>query len=325
MKNTTYALVALAAGIALSSTAANAAVRLKLADALAADHPTSIILQQFADEVEEKTNGDVKIRLYMNAVLGSEREVLEQVQNGAVDITRVSAANLENFNPIYQAFTLPYLFSDQEHFYKVMDGPIIDPVYDASIESGFKGLTYFDSGARSFYTKSKCVETPDDLKGQKLRVINSHTSIRMVELMGGIPTPLPYGEIYTALQQGVIDGAENNPTALTLGRHGEVVKCYSLDEHLRIPDFLVISNTALAKLTDEQQAIIKEAAVHATEAQKKAWNEAVDEAMKQIADMGVEIVRPDKAPFQEKVAPLIEEYKANPAIGQLVDAIQNAQ
>ncbi|TPW32275.1 TRAP transporter substrate-binding protein [Martelella alba] len=325
MKNTTYALVALAAGIALSSTAANAAVRLKLADALAADHPTSVILQQFADEVEEKTDGEVKIRLYMNAVLGSEREVLEQVQNGAVDITRVSAANLENFNPVYQAFTLPYLFSDQEHFYKVMDGPIIDPVYDASIESGFKGLTYFDSGARSFYTKSKCVETPDDLIGQKLRVINSHTSIRMVELMGGIPTPLPYGEIYTALQQGVIDGAENNPTALTLGRHGEVVKCYSLDEHLRIPDFLVISNSALEKLTDEQKAIIKEAAVHATAAQKQVWNEAVDEAMQQIADMGVQIVHPDKAPFQEKVAPLIEEYKANPAIGQLVDAIQNAQ
>nr|WP_272214472.1 TRAP transporter substrate-binding protein [Marinicella sp. W31]MDC2880083.1 TRAP transporter substrate-binding protein [Marinicella sp. W31] len=325
MKKMTSALAILAAGMTLAAGSANATVRLKLADALAADHPTSMVLEQFAEEVEEKTDGEVKIRLYMNGVLGSEREVLEQVQNGAVDITRVSAANLENFNPIYQAFTLPYLFNSQEHFYDVMDGPIVDPVYQASLDSGFMGLTYFDSGARSFYTKSKCVETPDDLKGQKLRVINSHTSIRMVELMGGIPTPLPYGEIYTALQQGVIDGAENNPTALTLGRHGEVVKCYSLDEHLRIPDFLVISKTAMDKLTDEQLAIIKEAAVHATQEQKKVWNEAVDEAMQQIEEMGVTIVHPDEAPFQEKVAPLIEEYKKDPAVGQLVDAIQNAQ
>lgn len=316
---------AIAMGLAATTVSANATVRLKLADALAADHPTSVILEQFAEEVEEKTDGEVKIRLYMNGVLGSEREVLEQIQNGAVDISRVSAANLENFNPVYQAFTLPYLFADQEHFYKVMDGPIVDPVYQASLDSGFMGLTYFDSGARSFYTKSQCVETPEDLEGQKLRVINSHTSIRMVELMGGIPTPLPYGEIYTALQQGVIDGAENNPTALTLGRHGEVVKCYSLDEHLRIPDFLVISETAMDRLTDEQMAVIKEAAVNATQAQKEAWNAAVDEAMQQINEMGVEIVNPEKAPFQEKVAPLIEEYKKNPAIGDLVDAIQQAQ
>ncbi|WP_161555889.1 TRAP transporter substrate-binding protein [Mangrovicoccus ximenensis] len=320
--STKFAILAATAAVsAVTAGAADAKVRLKLANALAEDHPTSVVLQQFADEVEERTDGEVVFRLFLNGVLGSEREVLEQLQNGAVDVTRVSAANLENFNPVYSAFTLPYLFGSEAHFYKVMDGETADMIYEASAESGFKGLTYFDSGARSFYTKSQCIETPADLEGQKVRVINSHTSIRMVELMGGIPTPMPYGDIYTSLQQGVIDGAENNPTALTLGRHGEVAKCYSLDEHQRIPDFLVMSNRALDKLTDAQKAIVKEAAAHATEAHREIWAAAVDEAMEQIAEMGVTVVEPDIEPFRAKVAPLVEEYGKDPQVSALIEAI----
>ncbi|MFV0335111.1 MAG: TRAP transporter substrate-binding protein [Tropicimonas sp.] len=321
MKKVHITTTALALCLAATAGTADAKVRLKLANALAEDHPTSIVLQKFADEVEEKTGGEVTIRLFVNAVLGSEREVLEQVQNGAVDITRVSAANLENFNPIYSAFTLPYLFDSEAHFYKVMDGETADMVYEASKPSGFLGLTYFDSGARSFYTKSKCVETPADLEGQKIRVINSHTSIEMVKLMGGIPTPLPYAEIYTALQQGVIDGAENNPTALTLGRHGEVAKCYSLDAHQRIPDFVVIANGAVEKLTPEQMEIVKQAAVNATTAHKEIWRQAVEQAMTEIGEMGVSVVEPDLAPFREKVSPLIDEYRKTPEIASLIDAI----
>ena len=176
--------VALAAtsALALLAGAAHAQVNLKLANALTEDHPTSAALKQFAKEVEEKTDGEVRIRLFLNGVLGDEREVLEQLQNGAVDITRVSAANLENFNPIYRAFNLPYIFRDKDHFYSVMGGPIADEVYQATADSGFVGLTFFDSGARSFYTKSKPINTPEDLVGQKIRVINSNVSIRMVEL-----------------------------------------------------------------------------------------------------------------------------------------------
>lgn len=319
--------VALAAtsALALLAGAAHAKVNLKLANALTEDHPTSTALKQFAKEVEDKTEGEVRVRLFLNGVLGDERQVLEQLQNGAVDITRVSAANLENFNPIYRAFNLPYIFRDQDHFYSVMGGPIADEVYQATADSGFVGLTFFDSGARSFYTKSKPINTPEDLAGQKIRVINSNVSIRMVELMGGTPTPLPYGEIYTALQQGVIDGAENNPTALTIGRHGEVAKFYSQDEHQRIPDFLVIANASMEKLSPEQQAIVKEAAVNATASFRELWDQATADAITQAEAEGVTFNKPDPAPFRAKVEPLIAEFKADPQIGPLVTKIIDSQ
>ncbi|WP_316860148.1 TRAP transporter substrate-binding protein [uncultured Cohaesibacter sp.] len=312
------------AAVAMMVTAGNvnAATRMKLAHNLAEDHPTSQALQHFVDEVEQKTNGDVKIKLFLNGVLGSEREVLEQLQNGAVDMTRVGASSLENFDSIFQAFTLPYLFDSEDTFYKVMEGPIADKIYAASKDSGFVGLTFFDGGARSFYTKDRPINKPEDLKGEKIRVMNSHTSIRMVELMGGTPTPLAYGEIYTALQQGVIDGAENNPTALTLGRHGEVVKYYSFDEHGRIPDFLVISNKAMDKLTPEQQAIVKEAARNATKFHRGLWEAAVKTAIDEAQNkLHVQISYPEKAPFREAVKPLYDEYRKDPAINELVTEI----
>ncbi|WP_176475724.1 TRAP transporter substrate-binding protein [Halomonas salipaludis] len=307
--------------LTLGVTSANADVRMRLANALSKDHPSSIVLQQFADEVREKTDSEVSIRLFVNGVLGSEREALEQLQNGAVDITRVSAASLENFAPVFRVFSLPYIFEDEEDFYEKMRGPVASTVYEATIDDGFQGLTFFDSGARSFYNISKPIETPEDLQGLKLRVINSNTSIRMLELMGGTPTPLPYGEVYTALQSGVIDGAENNPTALTIGRHGEVAKYYSLDQHQRIPDFLVISNRAMEKMTDEQQEIVREAAAHATEAYRELWDEAVRKALADAHEMGVKINRPDKEPFRRAVQPLIDEYHQDSTIGPLLEQI----
>ncbi len=320
MKTFTTALTALSV-VTLGIASANADVRMRLANTLSNDHPSSVVLQQFADEVHEKTDGEVSIRLFVNAVLGSEREVLEQLQNGAVDITRVSAASLENFAPIFRVFSLPYIFKDEDDFYAKMRGPVASTVYEATEDDGFQGLTFFDSGARSFYNISKPIETPEDLQGLKLRVINSNTSIRMVELMGGTPTPLPYGEVYTALQSGVIDGAENNPTALTIGRHGEVAKYYSLDQHQRIPDFLVISNRAMEKLSDDQQSIVREAAAHATEAYRDLWDEAVRKALADAREMGVEINRPDQEPFRSAVQPLIDEYRQDDLIGPLLEQI----
>ncbi|OKH86347.1 TRAP transporter substrate-binding protein [Thalassospira sp. TSL5-1] len=316
---------ALAAFATLAAGPVEAKTRLTLANSLSADHPTSTALQQFADEVKERTDGEVTIRLYLNAVLGSEREVLEQLQNGAVDMTRVSAGNLENFDPIFKAFTLPYIFKSEDHFYRVMTGPVADEVYNATKDSGFVGLTFFDSGARSFYTVDKPINKPEDLSGLKIRVLNSNSSIRMVEMMGGSPTPMPYAEIYTALQMGVIDGAENNVTALTIGRHGEVAKFYSQDEHLRIPDFLVISNAAAKKLTDAQYAIVKEAAVHATESFRGIWDKAITDAKTEAENMGVTFVTPDQAPFREKVMPLLDEYRDDPDFGGLLNQILDTE
>jgi tripartite ATP-independent transporter DctP family solute receptor len=301
-------------------------VRMKLGHNLAEDHPTSKALQFFKKKVEDDSKGAIQIQLFLGGTLGSEPEVVQQLKNGAVEMTRVGAATLENFEHVFRAFTLPYLFTGKENFYEVMEGPIAEKIYGATREGGFVGLTFFDGGSRSFYTKSKAINVPDDLRGQKLRVMDSQTAIKMVEMMGGTPTPMPYGEIYAALQQGVIDGAENNATALTLGRHGEVTKFYSMDEHNMIPDFLIIATGVWDRLAADQQAMVKGAARAATAFHKELWRNAEDEALKIASEkMGVTIVRPAKQPFIDKVQPLYDEYAGDPVVTELVTAIRATQ
>lgn len=320
----TIALAVLA--LSIGSQEVHAAVRMKLAHALAESHPTSQALKFFKEKVETDSKGDVKIQLFLNGTLGSEPEVIQQLKNGAVEITKVNAASLENFDPIFKTFALPFLFTSKDNFYQVMEGAIAERIYTSTKDSGYVSLTFFDSGARSFYTKNKPINSPDDLKGQKLRVMDSQTAIKMVHLMGGTPTPMPYGEIYAALQQGVIDGAENNVTALTLGRHGEVTKFYSVDEHSMIPDFLIISTKVWEKLMPEQQEFLKTAAKAATAFHKDAWKKAEAEAL-QIATekMGVSVVYPEKQAFIDKVKPIYDEYSTDPVIGGLVEEIRATQ
>ncbi len=301
-------------------------LELKLAHNLAEDHPLHIAIQQFADDVAAGTDGNVTIKVFPNGMLGTEREVMEQVKNGALDMTRVGAASLENFSEVFSAFTVPYLFDDEAHFYRVMDGPLAEKIYTATEAQGFMGLTYFDGGARSFYTKDTPINSPEDLKGLKIRVMENPSSIRMMELFDASATPMAYGDIYTALQQGVLDGAENNPTALTLGKHGEVAKYYSFDEHTRIPDFLVISTSTWEKIPEEYRPVIKEAAAKATEAHKTLWKESVDTAIKEAEEKyGVEFVYPDKKAFQEAVKPMYEELKAKPEVYEIVEEILNTK
>ena len=302
----------------------NQKMELKLAHNLAEDHPLHLAAEQFAKEVNEGTNGDITIKIYPNAMLGNEREVLEQLQNGAIDITRVGAASLENFSELFSAFTVPYIFDSEEHFYKVMDSEIADEIYTSSQEQGLLGLTYYDGGARSFYTKNTPINSPADLKGLKIRVMENPSSIRMMEVFDASATPMAYGDIYTALQQGVLDGAENNPTALTLGKHGEVAKYYSFDEHTRIPDFMIISTATWEKISPEYQEVIKTAAKHSTEYHTKLWKESVDASIKEAQEKyGVQMVYPDKASFQEAVAPIYEELKENQAVYDIVQKILN--
>ncbi|MEW9670559.1 TRAP transporter substrate-binding protein [Ammoniphilus sp. 3BR4] len=297
---------------------------LKLAHNLSEDHPVHIALSDFSKKVEEKSGGKMKVQIFANGVLGAEKEVLEQLQGGAVDMTKVSAAALENFAPEYAVFSVPYLFVSKDHFYKSMESEAVQKLYGANKDKGFVGLTYYDSGARSFYTKGKAIKTPDDLKGLKIRVQDSPTAIKMVELLGGNPTPMAYGEVYTALQSGVIDGAESNETALTTGKHGEVAKDFSLNEHTMIPDVLVISSNTWDKLSPEQQKILNEAAKSSTEYQKELWNKAIQEARTEAeSKMSVKFHEVDKAPFIEKVKPMHDEYsKKDPKVKEVMDAIE---
>ena len=294
----------------------------RLGHNLAEDHPVHLGLANFAEELEAESGGELTVEIFPNAVLGDEREVLEQVQVGGVDLTKVSAGALENFSSAYSAFSLPYVFADEDHFFASMETDAVQDLYMQTEDEGFVGLTWYDSGARSFYTQDTPIMHPDDLQGLRIRVMDSQTQIDMLEAMGGAPTPMPYGEIYTALQQGVVDGAESNPTALTNGQHGEVAKAFSFDEHTRIPDILVMSSQSWNSLTEDQQNMFRVAAERSTEYQKEIWAESIDEAMEEAEEMGVEFFYPDQEPFLEAVQPVHEKYRDDEKIANLLDAFE---
>ncbi|WP_408008508.1 TRAP transporter substrate-binding protein [Pseudalkalibacillus sp. A8] len=296
--------------------------QLRLAHNLGEDHPVHKGLEKFADNVEEKTDGEITIKIFANGVLGDEKEVLEQLQNGSVDMTKVSAGALESFSDEYKVFSLPYIFESESHYRKVMESDVTKDIYQSTSDKGFIGLTYFDSGARSFYTKNTPIKSPEDLKGMKIRVMDSPTAIEMVKLLGGTPTPMPYSEIYTGLQQGVIDGAESNPTALTTGKHGEVAKSFSFNEHTIIPDIVVINQNTWDNLTDDQKTAFEEAAHEATEYHTKLWEEATDKAVSEAKNMGVEFHKVEKEPFIKAVKPLHEEFMKNKDLAEIMDKIK---
>lgn len=271
--------------------------------------PTVEAMQKFGELVAEKTGGDVTVQFFPDGQLGGEREMIEMMQGGALDITKVSAGLLESFNPIYGVFPLPYLFNDQDHFYAAMDSAdVMGPVYDSTRDTGFVGLTYYNSGARNFYTVDTPIQSIEDLKGLKIRVLQSPTAIRTIELLGATPVAMGQAEVYTSLQQGVLDGAENNEFALTVARHGEVAKHYSYDGHTRIPDILLIGTATLDRLTEEQRTAVEEAARESTQYHKSLWDAAIESERKKAADdFGVQFYEPDVAPFRDAVAPIYDE------------------
>lgn len=304
--------------------AVQAATVLKISHNQSTDVPVHKAMKVFADKVQEYTDGEVKVRIYPNAQLGTQRESLELVQSGMLSMAKSNAAELEAFEPLYGVYNLPYLFTGSDHFYKIIGGPIGEEILLASKDKGFIGITYYDAGSRSFYAK-KPIKTPADLKGMKIRTQPSPSAVKMIELLGANPSPIAFGELYTALQQGVVDGAENNESALTDNRHGEVAKFYSRDEHTMIPDVLVISTQIWEELTPEQQAAIKKAASESMMAQKELWAEntkkAIDIATNELGVTFVEDV--DKPAFAEIVLPMHDDAaKSNPQIADLITRIK---
>ncbi|OIQ28008.1 MAG: TRAP transporter [Alphaproteobacteria bacterium MedPE-SWcel] len=316
----TTALSALA--LAAMAGAASAAT-LKLNHNNPPDHPVHISMQVMADRMEELTNGEVKIQIFPNAQLGTQRESMELVQNCALEMARSNASELEAFEESYSALNLPYIFSSEEHFNTVITGDIGQDILNASVDQGFRGVAFYTEGARSFYAQ-KPILSPADLQGVKVRVQPSPSAIRMVELLGGSPTPISWGELYSALQQGVVDAAENNPTALTTARHGEVASDFSLDEHTMIPSVVVMSNCAWDALTPEQQEAMHTAALDSMAAHRTAWNAASNAAIDEAkTSLGVEIHTVDKAPFAEAVLPMHEEVAAKSEnLADLIDRIK---
>jgi tripartite ATP-independent transporter DctP family solute receptor len=276
-----------------------------------------------AQKVQEKSGGRMKVEIYPSEQLGNEKELIEGLQLGYLAMTKTSSAPIEGFVPKMKIFGIPYLFRDSDHFWKVMKGPIGKELLLAGQSKGLRGLCYYDAGARSFYSKKE-IRFPADLKGLKIRVQNSIMSVKMIIAMGGSPTSIPFGELYTALDQGVVDGAENNPPSFYTSRHYEICKYYSLDEHTMLPDILIISARVWNSLSPEFQQILQEAVDESVEYQRKIWTEAEKNDLKSVQDAGVTVIYPDKEPFRKSVRSVWDEFEGTD-IGALIKQIQEVQ
>lgn len=301
---------------------------LTLAHGLSETHTVHIAMTEFAEQVEKETDGRIQVRILPNGQLGSENENMEQLMAGVISMTKVSAPGLATYNESYHTFGLPYIFDDTEDFYHVMDSQEMQDFFLSSEDDGFVTLTYYTSGARSFYTKNKAIRTPEDLKGLKIRVQDMKSQTDMLNALGGIPVAMSYGDVYTSLQTGIIDGTENNETALTTGKHGEICKVYSTDQHAMIPDVMVMSAKVWNTISPEDQQIILEAAHASTESHKIAWDAAIEEAIEEASTtMGVEFVNDvDKDAFREATNGMIDEYcQEYPGVQTLLDIINSVE
>ena len=296
---------------------------LYLAHGLPQTHPVHKGILTFQDALHTKSKGTLQIKIFPDGQLGSEREVLELLQIGSIAITKVSAATLSNFVPEYHILGIPYLFRDKEHQFNVLEGKIGTSILEKGSKFWLRGLCYYDAGSRSFYTKEKAIRTPEDLKGLKIRVMNNQMSINMVNALGGSATPMAYGELYTAIQQGVVDGAENNPPSFVSSNHYEVSKYYTLDQHSSVPDVLVIGTKYWNKLSEKEKAWIQEAAEESSQAQKGFWNESVIKSMEIAEKSGVEIIIPEKKLFADEAESVLKEFiKEYPEMLALVNQIK---
>lgn len=280
---------------------------------------------EFGRLVEEKTDGQVTVEYFPDGQLGSETELIELTQTGGIDFTKVSGSALEGFSKDYSIFSVPYLFDSEEHFFEVMENKAItDEIYNSTEELGFVGITYYDSGQRSFYMTDGPVNSLADLKGKKIRVMQSETAIKMVELLGASPVPMGSSEVYTSLQSNLINGAENNEFVLYTAGHGGVAKYYSYDEHTRVPDIVIMNSEVKERLTDEQYEAVLAAAKESTEFEKAVFKDAVEEE-KAIAtkEYGVVYNDLDTTEFLAAVQPLHEQFKNDKNYSELYQEIRS--
>ncbi len=298
---------------------------LKLAHGLDPSHPVHQAMVYMAERCKEISNGELTIEIYPSGQLGSEQQCVELLQIGSLAITKVSAAVMESFTEDFKVLGLPYVFRSKEHSFKVLDGEIGDELLLSTEPFWIRGLCFFDAGSRSFYTIDTPINHPDDLKGLKIRVMKSITAMEMVKAQGGSPTPISWGELYTALQSGVVDGAENNPPSFYTSHHYEVCKYYCLNEHTMVPDVLIISQKVWVKLSEQEKLWLQQAADESVPVQRKLWAESEKESLEIVKEAGVTIIYPDKEPFSDKVTELLESYRENEKLYDLISRIREVK
>ncbi len=307
--------------IALAGCGIEGGRSLRLAHSLDTEHPVHRALVSMADDLETRSGGRLRLAIYPSEQLGSEREAVELLQIGSLDLTKASASVAEAFVPEWGVFGLPYLFPDRATRLAVLAGPVGHDLLAVGRPARLLGLAWLDAGSRSFYTRDRPIETPEDLEGLKIRVQESPSAIRMVRALGGAPTPISWGELYSALDQGVVDGAENNPPSYHLSRHYEVAPFLSLDEHTAVPDVLLVSTVTWDALDDQERDWLTAAARVGATRQAALWQAAEDVALEAATAAGVTIIRPDTSTFRAVVQDLTEEMRAHPLLGTWLSRI----
>nr|WP_298681570.1 TRAP transporter substrate-binding protein [uncultured Dongia sp.] len=314
-------LTSVAMGLALTSPAF--AKEFRSSDVHPDDYPTVMAVKKLGEIIAERTGGKHSVKVFGQSALGSEKDTVEQVKLGALDMVRVNVAAFNNIVPETIVPALPFLFKSKEHMRKTLDGPIGDEILSALEAQGYIGLAFYDSGSRSFYTVEKPIKTVADMKGLKLRVQQSDLWVMLIELLGGNPTPLPYAEVYTALKTGVVDGAENNWPSYESSHHYEVAKFYSLTEHSMSPELLVFSKAVWDTLPKEEQDIIRQAAKESVPYMRELWDAREEQSRKAVEAAGATITSDvDRAAFAAAAQPIYEKFAGDPKLQDLIKRIQ---
>ena len=326
------AVLALAGALAVGglsgcsgSAASNGVQIIRIGHNQSTNHPTHTGLLAFEEYIESQLGDKYDIQIFPSELLGSQNEMVQLTQTGAITFCVASNSLLETFSENYTLFNLPYLFSSPEAYHASMDDPdIVGPIFESTMQAGFEAVTWLDAGTRNFYTINTPINTVEDLHGLKIRVQQSPTNVRMMELLGGSATPMGFGDVYTALQAQMLDGAENNELALTENGHGDICKYYSYTMHQMIPDILIGNLDFMEGLSEEERAIFDEGFEILNQTQRDAWETAVEEAKAYAeTEQGVNFIYPDITPFQEAVAPMHEEMLADyPDLAPIYELIQ---
>lgn len=283
---------------------------LRLAETQTETYPATMGAVEFARLVNERSGGRIKIEVFPGGQLGGdEQAVIEQVQFGAIDLTRVNLAPMTEFAPVLNLFQMPFLFENAEHMHKVIDSDLGVKMLSSVEESNFIGLGLYEAGTRNFYNSVRPITKLEDMKGLKLRTPQSQLVIDMVEALGAVPTPMAFGEVYSSLQTGVIDGAENNWVSYDQNSHYEVAKYLTLDAHTAPPEILICSKMVFDKLTPEDQELMKQAARDSVVYEREQYGKVEQTSKDKVLADGSEVSElENRAEFEEAVAPLYEKY-----------------
>lgn len=318
--------MALLAGAAIALGAMQAAaceVTLKSSDTHPDGYPTVEAVKHMGKLLQERTGGRLCIEVFHSAQLGQEKDTIEQTKFGVIDMNRVSMGPFNNLVEETKVVSLPFIFRSVDHMHRVMDGPIGEEILAGFEPHGFVGLAYFDGGSRSFYNSKKPIRSIDDLKGMKVRVMQSDIFVDMMSALGANATPMPYGEVYSSIQTGVIDGAENNWPSFESSGHFEVAKHYTLNEHLIVPEVLVMSKASWDKLSAEDQAAVRQAAKDSVPVMRDMWKAREKASEEKVRAAGIEVIADiDKKPFIDAMKPVYEKHVTSDKLKDLVARIQ---